>query len=262
MCLLTFYPGGVLPDTEALLNGSYVNNDGFGYAIVTGDRILVRHGLDAEKVIAAFDTDRRANPAGPAMFHSRFATHGDTSAMNCHPFPVGGDPRTVLGHNGVLPAVVQPSRKDPRSDTRILAEDFLPAFGSMRARRNRIRLQKWMTPANKIVILTVDRRFTKQAYLLNEDAGIWDSGIWYSNSGYLEDRWYGRLDDRWYGRGSGWTWGQTDEGWDSRRCMFCGSTRDRLDGQCTTCGGCADCGEEWGDCQCYIPVHSAGWVRR
>jgi hypothetical protein len=250
MCLLTFYPADVLPDTGALLNGSYINDDGFGYAIVTGERILVRHGLDAEKVIAEFDTDRRAHPAGPAMFHSRFATHGDTSAKNCHPFAVGGDPRTVLGHNGVLPAIVQPSRKDPRSDTRIFAEDFLPIFGSLRVRRNRIRLQKWMTPANKIVILTVDRRYTKQAYILNEDAGIWDSGVWYSNTGYLDDY---------------WTWandGQSDDGWDPQRCMFCGSTRDRRDGLCATCGGCADCGEEWGDCQCYLPVHGADWATR
>src|SRR4051794_19310323 len=167
MCLLSFYPAGILPNTDALLNGAVVNTDGYGYAIVAGDQIQARHGLDAEKMIAAFAADRSSNPDGPALFHCRFATHGDTSTKNCHPFRVGGDSRTVLAHNGVLPKLVQPAKKDPRSDTRILADDFLPLFGSMRVRRNRLRLQRWMTPANKLVVLTVDRRFTKQAYILH-----------------------------------------------------------------------------------------------
>jgi predicted glutamine amidotransferase len=251
VCLLTFFPAGALPDTNALLNGAFVNNDGYGYAIVTGGEIQVRHGLDAEKMITAFDTARRSNPTGPALFHSRFATHGSTGTDNCHPFPVGGDPRTVLAHNGVLPTVVQPRKKDARSDTRILADDFLPLFGSLRVRRNRLRLQKWMTPANKVVILTVDRRFTQQAYILNEDAGIWDGGIWYSNA------WY-RLDDRLrYRYQDGWKYDDAAAG-----CLFCGAAFDPGDQNCQVCGGCFDCGEELEDCWCYVPARARTSIGR
>jgi glutamine amidotransferase len=254
MCLLTFFPAGILPDTDALLNGAFINNDGYGYAIVAGDDIQVRHGLDAEELIAQFDVDRRSNPDGPAMFHSRLATHGSTDTENCHPFRVGGDPRTVLAHTGVLPMVVQPRKKDPRSDTRILADDFLPIFGSIRLRRNRIRLQKWMTSANKVVILTVDRRFTKQAYILNEDAGIWDGGIWYSNYGY-------RIDDRLrYATRKGWEYDY--DVWESRNCLFCGAGREYRDQCCRFCGGCFDCGEELEDCQCFLPGRARTSIRR
>src|SRR5262249_475168 len=103
---------------------------------------------------------------------------------NCHPFPVGGDPRTVLAHNGILPRGVQPHGGDPRSDTRIAAEAFIPAFGSLRSRRTRLRLQRWMTPHNKMVLLTVDRRFKQPAFILNEESGTWSEGIWYSNHGF------------------------------------------------------------------------------
>lgn len=188
MCLLTFLPAGAMPDTAALRNGSYLNNDGHGFAVVAGDHLIVRRGLDAEPMIEAFDVTRREHPDGPALFHSRLATHGQTGLDNCHPFPVGGDNRTVLAHNGVLPAVVQPAKTDPRSDTRIAAEEFIPAFGSVRSRRTRLALQRWMTPQNKVAILTVDRRFKQRAYLLNEKSGIWNSGIWYSNDSYCLSR--------------------------------------------------------------------------
>jgi predicted glutamine amidotransferase len=253
MCLLTFFPAGVLPNTEALLNGAYFNQDGYGYAIVTGEEIQVRHGLDAEQTIVQFDADRRSNPDGPALFHSRFATHGSTDTENCHPFRVGGDPRTVLAHNGVLPPVVQPGKTDPRSDTRILADDFLPVFGSMRIRRNRIRLQKWMTQANKIVILTVDRSFTRQAYILNEDAGTWDGGIWYSNDAYC-------FDDRLrFATSDG---DDQYDVWQSRVCFFCGAGREYRDECCRACGGCFDCGEEREDCQCYLSERERLSIRR
>jgi hypothetical protein len=251
MCLLTYFAAGILPDTDKLLNGAFFNNDGYGYAIVTGDDIQVRHGLDAEKTIAQFDGDRRSNPHGPALFHCRFATHGPTNTENCHPFRVGGDPRTVLAHNGILLTVVQPRKKDPRSDSRILADDLVPLFGSMRVRRNRIRLQKWMTPANKVVILTVDRSFTKQAYILNEDAGVWDGGIWYSNAGYL-------FDDRLrFGSRDG-----AEYGHDATGCLFCGAPFDLRDQNCQVCGGCFDCGEELEDCRCYYAARARTAIRR
>jgi glutamine amidotransferase len=107
MCLLTYLPAGVQPDTDALLTGALVNADGHGFAIVAGrrlDRLIVQRGLDGEAVIDAFIAARLQHPQGPALFHSRLATHGDTTLDNCHPFTLGGDTRTVLAHNGVLPA--------------------------------------------------------------------------------------------------------------------------------------------------------------
>lgn len=177
MCLLTFLPAGVTPDPTALLNGAAINDDGHGFAVLTDDHIIVRRGMHAEALVEAFDAVRRAHPHGPALFHSRLGTHGEYSLDNCHPFPLGGDSRTVLAHNGVLPKDVRPAKGDPRSDTRIAAEQFLPTFGSLRSRRTRTRLERWLTPNNKIVILTLDRRFAQRAYILNEASG--NLGRWH-----------------------------------------------------------------------------------
>jgi glutamine amidotransferase len=246
MCLLTFLPDEVLPDTDALLNGAEVNDDGHGFAIVTGDQILVRHGMAAEPMIEEFDASRRAHPHGPALFHSRFSTHGNLRDLaNCHPFPLGADPRTVLAHNGVLPKAVQPEKGDPRSDTRIAAETFLPAFGPLRLRRTRRRVERWMTAANKIVILTVDRRFRDHAYILNEQEGIWDDGIWYSNDGYRPYLRAQRLDadER--------LWASD---WALTRCDVCRAVIDITEDECPYCGGCPICGELPDDCTCLTPA--------
>jgi hypothetical protein len=265
MCLLTFLPAGVMPDTEALRIGAEVNNDGHGFAIVGGprlDELIVHRGMNPQAVIDTFTAARSAHPAGPALFHSRFATHGKTNLDNCHPFAVGGDSRTVLAHNGVLPAVVQPRKRDRRSDTRIAAEDFIPAFGSLRARRTRLKLARWMSLDNKMVILTVDRRFRERAYILNEDAGIWDGGIWYSNAGYRPSvspgRYVGCFEDRhddWYLTNGEDTYGECRD-WRAvlDRCGNCDAIIDITEGECPWCGWCLDCGELPDLCFCYAPA--------
>jgi Glutamine amidotransferases class-II len=243
MCLLTFYPAGILPDVTTLANGAYVNDDGHGFAIVTGRRILVRRGLDAERMVTSFDHLRGKYPDGPALFHSRFGTHGTIGRHNCHPFRVGGDRRTVLAHNGILPKMVQPREGDTRSDTRIAAEDLLPRkpFGSLGSWRGRDRLAKWLGPGNKIVILTVDPHYRENSYIVNEDRGIWDSGVWYSNNDYREP-------ERWEIR----DWRAAPA------CPVCHAV-DAVDpyvGFCMECGCCIDCSAPAEYCFCYVPEKS------
>jgi len=249
MCLLTFLPAGVMPNLEALTNGTMLNNDGHGFAIVTNDRLLVHRGMDAEQTIDAFAQTRARHPDGPALFHSRFGTHGTTVLENCHPIPVGGDTRTVIAHNGVLPKDVRPAIKDPRSDTRIAAEVFLPTFGSLKLRRNRLRLQRWMGQDNKMVILTVDRRFTRRAYILNEQAGTWDGGIWYSNDGYLTPAHHRRLGNLWWTVG----WEPTGRYEALERCWNCHALTE-ADAPCAVCGCCLDCTAPVERCLCYQPA--------
>jgi hypothetical protein len=251
MCLLTYLPAGMLPDITALLTGAAFNPDGHGFAIVDSDQLIVRRGLDGPQLIDVFAVLRHRHRHGPALFHSRFATHGVRSIDNCHPFPIGADPRTVIAHNGVLPKAVQPAGKDPRSDTRIAAEDFLPMFGPLRQRRVRRRFEQWMTPDNLAVVLTVDPRFRQRGYILNEQSGIWDDGIWYSNDGYLPapaPRW-SSIGELGPGRPM---WDDLEIG--AARCGYCYAVVGDPLGECPSCGWCLDCDEPPGDCLCHLPA--------
>lgn len=262
MCMLTYLPPDVLPDLDALANGAEFNDDGHGFAIVTPGRILVRHGMDSEGLLARFARDRAEHPDGPALFHSRFATHGTRSRANCHPFRVGHDARTVLAHNGVLPRRVQPRGGDRRSDTRIAAEDFLPlrSYSSWDDHQAQRGLARWLGAGNKLVVLTVDPRYRHRAYLINEETGVWDGGIWYSNNDYQG------YTDTYFDTVSGST-DNSNATFQYDVCPVC-LTPGVINAHryCLMCGGCADCAEPDGSCICYapgrfsLPPYPDGWT--
>lgn len=263
MCLLTYFPPQVQPNLLHLFQGSDINDDGHGFAIVDGDRLIIERGMKASEVILAFSRLREAYPDGPAMFHSRFGTDGALSEDNIHPFVLGGDDQTIVAHNGVLP--LRPPASDPRSDTRLLADTMIKRFGSPRRHKTQRRLSEWMGKHNKLVILSVNPRFRKQAIIINEDSGMWVDGIWYSNEGYLGYRkhWYqpstvigsktSTLDSRWSADGE---WEPTDKDqktwWEGlRACDFCGCVLNSVDlheESCSICQTCLICGDDWKDC--------------
>ena len=273
MCILTFMPAGITANIEHLRNGAWNNDDGHGFAVHCGNKIITGHGMDFEKVLDQFLEVRKRNH-GHALFHSRITTHGKTNVDNCHPFRVGGDPRTVVGHNGVLP--IQVPKDDDRSDTRIFADTYLPSIGGVYALDEPDvfqSLSKWAS-GSKLVVLTADEWAQKDFYIINENLGHWDSdGVWWSNNTY-QYRWqsYGTY-------GSGWSTSVTrtaktpkddsyyeslfsddteEEYWNLYEvtCPSCGvgeiydfDTDDPID--CMTCGDCLWCQHPTDKCICY-----------
>lgn len=277
MCLLSVYSPGALVNVDHLQAGADNNPDGYGFAIIAGDRIETGHGMDSYAVIDAFDRVRLAHPDSWALFHSRFTTDGLTSEDNCHPFIVGGDERTILAHNGVLPQDARPGKRDPRSDTRILAEDLIPGgrFGNIHRSRGRRRLSKWMHKdgyPNKIAILTVDPAFQENAYILGESLGHWESGVWHSNTDYIpwkplrrslrppasaENDPYGAYinGDITFSAYLDYKYGPKQR--DTNQCYFCPEGRSNLDlvyGYCRTCQTCLDCLDDISVCDCWVPA--------
>lgn len=185
ICILTFLPAGNDGgDLSELRNGGLLNPDGFGWAIVAGRKILTGHSLDLEEALASFRRTRAKHLKGPALFHSRYATHGSICTDNCHPFRVGGDKRMVLAHNGIMPSDAHPFDGDDRSDSKIFADELMPvwtdAFTSPRIKHE---LEQWLG-WNKVVVLST--RHKNQALILNEEEGIWseETGMWHSNADF------------------------------------------------------------------------------
>lgn len=233
MCLLTYFPADRAPDPVPLRLGAAVNPHGHGFAVIAEpeDRIIVGRGMRADRVIDRFLAVRDRYPNGPALFHSRYATQGAHGVDNCHPFRLGGDARTVLAHNGTLPKRVRPRVYDRRSDTRIAAEDYLPTmpFGSIDTHRGARGLESWLG-SSKLVLLTIDPSYEQSAYLFGERAGVWEHGIWYSNTTY-KTAYRARM----------------------RRavCRYCLHLNlDRAGRYCTRCGWCFVCEAAFPHCYC------------
>lgn len=268
MCMLSFIPGGIEIEEQDLLNGGIQNADGSGWAIAAHDQIIMGKSMKVEEALEEFVETRKQFPECDSMFHSRWATHGTTSIANVHPFPVGGSHKTVVGHNGILSC--KPGKDDWRSDTRILADEHLPTryrrFDKPRAMEA---LTNFIGPNNKLVILTVDKRYKKNAYIVNEKAGNWDSvtGVWHSNYDYIG---YSAKYPYWQNPksySSTWqgnpTYRKNEQGVyvadysKSDNCVFCNYGIVGKSGYCMECGTCADCMQEREECQCYAGYYNS-----
>ena len=258
MCLLVISPAGETPAYEFLYEACLNNPDGFGWSMIIGNEIIQGHSMLARDAIDGFLSAREVDDTGWSMFHSRFATHGSETVDNCHPFIVGEDRRTVLAHNGILP--IEANGK--RSDTRVFAEDMLPE--RLHGLDNPVyfeALEDWLGRGNKVAIMTVNPDMQSDMYLLNESAGHWLAGSWWSNYSYIPVKPF-KPSVRMY---SGW--GSVDDLFQDSKdekesfgeteyCPQCAaivsdySLRHML---CEYCQSCLICSNEPEECTCKFP---------
>lgn len=273
MCLLTVMQPNSTPTREQLLQAACNNPHGFGYAIMFNDRIVTGRGMDAQEVIDRFLAIRERCPDTWAMFHHRYTTHGDTNKSNCHPFRVGGDEQIVLAHNGIIPINIPDG--DKRSDTRIFAEDELPTMLEFLDDRDGFEMLEDYVGWSKVCIFSISPKLECNIYILNEDSGTWDNGIWWSNDSYKPSKWSkwsslrpygswsydGYFDDDYTScevsdpyhndmstKMSGW-WHRSED----QSCVYCMSkmTDEEWEwGYCDRCKSCLECANDIVDCLC------------
>ena len=252
MCLLVVSSPNSTPKRKDLECASCNNPHGFGYAVIAGNKIITGKGMSSKKVIKEFLEVRKKYPNSYAMYHARFATHGVKNDDNCHPFKVGGSELTYIAHNGVLNVDIPAN--DMRSDTRIFAEDILPAMGGVTAldNTNLYRMIEGWASGSKIAVFTLDPNAEYDCYIINEDLGHWDNaGNWWSNDTYKENTWtkYFQQSDSPYDYSN---WAEDDD----YVCMMCGeaANADYNPYYCFDCGACFDCGMVVNDsCLCWSP---------
>lgn len=264
MCMLCVIPPNVIPDRDKLENSALNNPHGYGFAIAipSEKRILVRKTMDADESINEFIKFREMYPEGYAIWHARFATHGDTNIANCHPFKIDEAGQTWMAHNGILSTIEDNSG---RSDTAIFAEDILGRMGGIHALDNDqiFNVIEEFSRGSKLAILSVDPAAQYQCYIIHKESG-WtdDKKVWWSNRtcdlGYGTSKWT-YVDD--------FDWGVDDFGYykkDSKKddenflqCEFCNSftdenaVNDLHNGYCPVCGGCFECNSEMDGCLCW-----------
>ena len=260
MCMLCVIPPNTIPKRSKLENSALNNPHGYGFAIVVPEenRIICERTMNADESINRFLELRQKHMKGYAIWHARYATSGELTVDNCHPFvlPDKAHPNTTyVAHNGVLD-VIEP-HGDKRSDTRIFVEDLLPEIGGVKALDND---QVWnlldeFTRGSKVAVLTVHPEAQYEMYLFHEQAGKKDDdGVWWSNSScelsydyyYTPSHTLGKVPST----------STIDDRYDYYTCTVCSiDTHMDLveDDFCPTCECCFMC-QSWRDqCMCYRP---------
>lgn len=259
MCILSFIPAKVEVNEEDLLNGGIANPDGSGWAIAAHDRIIHGKDMRVEVALDAFMAAREQHPNSPALFHSRWATDGSYGIVNVHPFFMGGSEKTIMAHNGILKC--RPGPKDWRSDTRIFADELLSTKYRRLDKPKAFEAMETYCGTNKLVILTIDRRYRRNAYIVNEHLGHWDetTGVWHSNYDYMGMPKYSAKPYKYrYQKNSKGVW---ESGKVS--CYYCGGGYVDTSGYCDECGTCELCFEFREDCKCNDPyTHWSDSVRK
>jgi len=182
MCLLILNKAEAAPLTEAYFKTAWKNNPhGGGLVYREGDRMVVRKTVRGwKKFYTIYAQARAANTETHFLVHFRWATHGKKNIENTHPFKV--DDGVYFGHNGVLSRYAEHG-KDAKSDTRNFIDrvlSFMPQKFYANADYIQV-LSDHIGLGNKLVFLDYENDYG----IVNESAGHWRDGSWFSNSGYL-----------------------------------------------------------------------------
>jgi hypothetical protein len=200
---MTLLPPGIVVTPglrQAILNGIDVNSDGAGMAIVADGYVIRERSMDAHSLLDTFEVARSVWHDHWACFHSRLATAKAPAVEHLHPFTVGGDPNTLMFHNGRLPFERDMDPADTRSDSRVLAEDIIPDRAISYLGPDRQYLDLVIGRYNKVAVLTANPRHDDECMIFNR--GQWivtPEGVLHSNPDYL-------------GEGKGWRECRDDDG--------------------------------------------------
>lgn len=178
MCLAIYKPAGVEIPQDALIKGWAGNPDGAGFAYVSRGKIRPVKGLmKLADFLKAYKGAVEKYPDSPFLVHFRIRSLGDRSPENTHPFMF----KYGCGiHNGTFNNCGAKFDQG-KSDTALFFEKFgdnLPYKHVLAVKED---LEKAIGSWNKMVFLYKNSEYI----ILNESAGEWREGVWYSNRTYL-----------------------------------------------------------------------------
>ena len=185
MCIIASVPAGAQVTEDQLSEMWTRNPDGGGIAYFVDGEIKVEKDMKRESFIDTVLETQKKYGNRDILVHMRIATHGAVCIDNTHPFEVNKN--TVMAHNGILPEAFIPPAKSELSDTRFFIDYFMKY----------IPVQKLDDPyfqdmvdemvnqgyGNKLVFLT-SAKTKYDTYIIGEKLGVWDGGVWFSNSSY------------------------------------------------------------------------------
>lgn len=185
MCIAIYKPADQVIDHDTLRRSYEANPDGCGMAYLTDDGIEIETTMDFDVFYEGYEQALREYPDSPFLIHFRIATHGSVNEDNCHPFFIESHEEEMLRvfmHNGTIaPLADKCSKTSGASDTVVFGLEILEHLPMGWDDNPAIKkLIEHYIGWSKIVVMDEFGAVT----IFNEHKGVWDGGIWYSNTTY------------------------------------------------------------------------------
>ena len=177
MCIAVVNPKAVTLKKQILQNCWDNNNDGAGILYVQDNKVVAKKEMNDFNVFYSYYQEAKRS-GNDIVLHFRIGTSGGVNEHNCHPFHVNDD--TWFVHNGMLDVVVP--HNSPISDTQIFNNAFLKGLPSDFMYNDTILdlIEYTIGSGNKFIFFNEHGHWR----IVNEQAGSWDLGCWFSNKSY------------------------------------------------------------------------------
>lgn len=154
------------------------NKDGAGLAYSNNNKLYVVKGIFNKKEFVKAVRKAEGLADGAMLIHCRIGTHGLKDKRNCHPHIVSN--KCVLIHNGILRVDMPYNSND--SDTIWFIRKYLKPLSRDFMKDDAVceLIEMAIGTNNKFALLNNKGEYR----ILNEKAGIWENGVWYSNYSY------------------------------------------------------------------------------
>lgn len=178
MCIAIIKPKGKKISDEVLKNCYERNPDGAGLAFSKNGKLYILKGIFNKDEFVEDVRKYEKEADGAMLIHCRIGTSGKKDKTNCHPHVINN--HLVMIHNGIIRVDV-PTNSEI-SDTVIFVRDYLKELPKDFIKNPQIMrlIQMAIGSYNKLAFLNEKGEYA----IVNEKEGVWDNGVWYSNTTY------------------------------------------------------------------------------
>lgn len=178
MCIIAIQTSGNFIGKKTLRNCWDNNGDGAGIMYANDGKIVVKKELDSFETFMQYKKEAD-KIGGNIIMHFRISTSAGINLNNIHPFKINSE--LQFCHNGILDIHVP--KNSSINDTQIFNNTILRNLPKGFQHNHSIMqlIESRIGDRNKFVMLDN----AGQYYIINEIAGTWDAGNWFSNTSYL-----------------------------------------------------------------------------